>query len=159
MLSMPSRKQTLRQEIFGDRTMLSSAQSTTAAPAGALCLFQANLPSLHLSSCFLATPILLPAFFLVFCIYLCYRTNIKSPFLICQCLCYLANHLPLSSLTYSLQSGSFLTQGAPLSPRLSSSVVNPKGNYKFPRYAIGEVSGPFAFFFLCTYHSVWLWQY
>lgn len=64
--------------------------------------------SVPLSPYFLAISIL-PAPFLVFRICVSYHANIKSPFLICQGLCYLANHPPLSSLSYSLHRGSMFT--------------------------------------------------
>lgn len=117
-----------------------------------LVFISANLPFIHFSSYFLAVPIL-PAAFLVFCIYLFYHTNIKSPFLIHQYLCYLVNQPPLSLLSYSLHRGGcpLLTQDAPLSQRLSSSVVYLKENYRFPGYAVGKVCGAFTFF--CIYHS------
>lgn len=134
--------------------MLLPAQGTMPTSAGALCLFQANLPSVHISSYFLAIPTLLHVAFLVFCIYLFYHTKIRSPFLICQHLCYLANHHPLSSFSYALHSGSITPWDAPLSPRFPFAVVNPKGNYEFPRYAIEKVSGLSAFF--CVYHRIWL---
>lgn len=124
--TMPSRKQALRK-FYRQDILLGQSCAIVSLEHHVSISWCLVFISVSLSPYFLAISILLPAAFLVFCICVFYHTNIKSPFLICQRLCYLANHPPthaLSSFSYSLHRGCMLT--SPLSLRLSSSVINPK---------------------------------